>query len=256
MIIESPSEIAFFIFGLPVYWYGVILACAVLVGVIVAEKLSKNVPSGFFIDSSPVFILTGIFGARLYYCFLNFPYYLKNPLQIFDIRQGGLSIHGMILAGILAVFWIAKKNNMKFLEIADILACACAVAQSIGRWGNFFNSEAFGIPTYSNWGVFIPQSNRPISYLSEELFHPTFLYESVLDLIIFFVLIFILRKQSVNGVVFFAYLILYSFARIFVEQIRLDSALNIMGFPVAQIVSVVLMFCGIIGIFYVNKKTI
>ena len=256
MIIQSPGEIAFYIFNFPVYSYGIILAFAVFLGVCTAEILAKkfsDIPENFFVDNSPAVIIAGIFGARLYYCIVNYPYYIHNPLEIFDIRQGGLSIHGMLIAGIVTVYFLAKKYRVNLLRLLDVLACSVILAQSAGRWGNFFNSEAFGYPTGGNWGVFIPVPQRPVEFLNYELFHPAFLYESFLDLVIFAVLIFILRRTRA-GCTFFWYLILYSVVRIFVEYFRIDSVLNIGGFPIAQVVSVLLIIAGVIGLKTVNCK--
>ena len=256
MIIQSPGEIAFNIFNFPVYSYGIILAFAVFLGVCTAEILAKkfsDIPENFFVDNSPVVIIAGILGARLYYCIVNYPYYIHNPLEIFDIRQGGLSIHGMLIAGIVTVYFLAKKYRVNLLRLLDVLACSVILAQSAGRWGNFFNSEAFGYPTGGNWGVFIPVSQRPVEFLNYEFFHPAFLYESFLDLVVFAVLIFILRRTRA-GCTFFWYLILYSVVRIFVEYFRIDSVLNIGGFPIAQVVSVLLIIAGVIGLKTVNCK--
>ena len=256
-VIQSPGEIAFSVFGFSVYWYGIIMAIAVFVGVLCANFLSKKteLPHNFFIDYSPLIIIVGLLGARLYYCLLNFEYYWANPLEIFDIRQGGLSIHGMLIIGILLVYYLARKYKLSFLKMADILACSVALAQSIGRWGNFFNSEAFGRPTNSDWGLFIPIDKRPELYISSELFHPTFLYESILNLIIFAILVFLLKRKFSDGFIFFLYLVLYSIVRIFVEYFRVDSALNLFGFPIAQIVSLILFIVGVFGIYYINKKS-
>lgn len=256
MIIQSPGEIAFYIFNFPVYSYGIILAFAVFLGVCTAEILAKkfsDVPENFFVDNSPAVIIAGILGARLYYCIVNYPYYIHNPLGIFDIRQGGLSIHGMLIAGIVTVYFLAEKYRVNLLRLLDVLACSVILAQSAGRWGNFFNSEAFGYPTGGNWGVFIPVSQRPVEFLNYEFFHPAFLYESFLDLVVFTVLIFILRRTR-SGCTFFWYLILYSVVRIFVEYFRIDSVLNIGGLPIAQVVSVLLIIAGVIGLKTVNCK--
>lgn len=256
MIVQSPGEVAFYIFNFPVYSYGIILAFAVFLGVCTAEILAKkfsDVPENFFVDNSPAVIIAGILGARLYYCIVNYPYYIHNPLEIFDIRQGGLSIHGMLIAGIVTVYFLAEKYRVNLLRLLDVLACSVILAQSAGRWGNFFNSEAFGYPTGGNWGVFIPVSQRPVEFLNYEFFHPAFLYESFLDLVVFTVLIFILRRTRA-GCTFFWYLILYSLVRIFVEYFRIDSVLHIGGFPIAQVVSVLLIIAGVIGLKTVNCK--
>lgn len=250
MILQSPGDVAFNIINFPVYWYGIVLAFAVLSGVLCAEYISaKYLPEKFFIETSPLIIILGIIGARLYYCIVNFNYYINNPLEIIDIRQGGMSVHGMIIAGIAAYYFICKKYKTDFFRVLDISSCGVSLAQAIGRWGNFFNSEAFGYPTNSDWGLFIPVSDRPLPYLNHELFHPAFLYESVLDLFIFFLLLKILKKSEKPGYTFFGYLILYGTVRIFVENIRIDSVLNISGMPVAIWVSLFCVIAGCIGVF-------
>ena len=254
MILQSPGDVAFYIMSLPVYWYGIIMAFAVLTGLIAAEKFSKRfgIPPMFWADSAPIFIVVGLIGARLYYCLLNFPYYATSVLEIFNIREGGLSIHGMLIFGIVFLYLFAKMKKIEFFKLADCLACSVPLAQAIGRFGNFFNSEAFGIPTGGGWGLFIPLENRPAEYVDYSLFHPTFLYESICDLCIFVVLFFLSKKDLKSGSIFFIYLILYSVVRIFIEQIRLDSAMNIFGIPVAQIVSVVIILVSVIGLY--SKK--
>lgn len=250
---KSPGDVAFSIYGFPVYYYGITLAFAILVGVYTAYALYKKFygidKAECIIDFSPYIIVLGVVGARLYYCLVNYSYYLVNPLQIFNIRQGGLSIHGMIFVGILSLWMFSKIYKMSFLKLLDVFLCGTAIAQSIGRWGNFFNSEAFGAPTNLPWKLFIPAAKRPLEFISYEYFHPTFLYESILDLFIFIILLLVFKKFSRKpGIIACCYLIMYSFARIAVEQIRLDSALNIQGIPVAQIASIVLIMVSIISI--------
>lgn len=257
---QSPSEIAFSLLGFPIYWYGIILALAILVGVYTAFMLYKNFydkeKAFLIIDFSPVVILVGILGARLYYCLVNYSYYLYNPTEILNIRQGGLSIHGMIIIGILVLFYFAKRYKIEFFELLDSFFVGTALAQSIGRWGNFFNSEAFGTPTNLPWKLYIPLEHRPSQFINFEYFHPTFLYESILDFIIFLVLLSIFKKFSKTpGVIACIYLILYSFARIFVEHYRVDSVLNIDGIPVAQLMSLILIsFASLVLIFILTRK--
>lgn len=256
---QSPGEIAFSIFGFPVYFYGITLAFSILVGVYTAYFLYKKFYSAenaeCIIDFSPYIIILGIIGARLYYCLVNFSYYFASPTEIFNVRQGGLSIHGMIAIGIISLWAFAKLYKMSFLKLLDVFLCAAPLAQSIGRWGNFFNSEAFGMPTNLPWKLFIPIAKRPFEYINFEYFHPTFLYESILDLAIFIILLILFKKLSKNpGVIACMYLILYSIVRIIVEQIRIDSALNISGIPVAQIASIVLIFTSIISLGVIFNK--
>ena len=147
---------------------------------------------------------------------------------------------------------------MSFFKLIDVFLCGTALGQSIGRWGNFFNSEAFGSPTNLPWKLFIPISHRPAQYMNFQYFHPTFLYESILDILIFIVLLVFFKKFSkYPGTLACMYLILYSLARIFVEHFRVDSVLNIYGIPVAQLVSILLIiFASIALLFLINRKNV
>lgn len=258
MIIPAQNDIAFNLFGLPIYWYGVTMATAIFVSMVVANKLYNivncNSRSDVIIEYAPCIILLGILGARLYFCILNPSYYFTHPIEILDIRQGGLSIHGAIIGGVISMVAIAKKVKVPIMSIIDSMSVATILGQSIGRWGNYFNSEAYGLPVASQtWGLFIPASKRVSEFMDYSLFHPTFLYESLLDFCGFFILLFIILKfgKKYQGVPFFAYLILYSIIRYFIEQIRVDSALNVGNLPIAEIVSVVLFIIGLFGLLFV-----
>lgn len=257
---QSPGDVAFKFFGYPVYYYGIILASAIFVGIYCAYLLYKKYYEASkaqnIIDFSPWIIIIGILGARFYYCLVNFSYYTAHPFEIFYIRQGGLSVHGMIIVGICGLWWLSKKYKMSFLQLIDSFLCGTALAQSIGRWGNFFNSEAFGAPTNLPWKLFIPISHRPTEFINYEFFHPTFLYESILDILIFVLLLVLFKRLSKTpGLVACIYLILYSFARILVESCRIDSVLNIAGIPIAQIMSLaIIIFASVFVIILIRKK--
>lgn len=254
---QSPSDIAFSIFGFPVYFYGIIMASAIAVGCYTAYVLYKKFygDADKIFDITPYMIIFGILGARLYYCAVNYSYYIIHPLEILNIRQGGLSIHGMIIVGIAALYMFARIYKLSFLKLSDVFCTAAALAQCIGRWGNFFNSEAFGTPTDLPWKLFIPISRRPLQYINYEYFHPTFLYESILDLLIFIILVLSFKKCSKKaGIISCIYLILYSAVRIFVEYFRVDSVMYIGGFPVAQVMSLLLILFALIGLYLVILK--
>lgn len=256
---QSPGEVAFYINSFPIYFYGVVLAFAVFVGFFTAYKLYNHYfkdDASIILDISPLLIITGVMGARLYYCLTNYAYYMSKPIEIFNIRQGGLSVHGMIIAGLLTLLYCSKKYKIKFLKLTDVFLCGTILAQSIGRWGNFFNSEAFGLPCSLPWKLYISISHRPIEYINFEYFHPTFLYESILDFLVFIIL-FILFKRfyKTSGLITGLYLILYSIVRIVVESFRIDSVLNILGFPIAQLVSILILIIGILLIVYLSFKT-
>lgn len=254
---QSPNDIAFSILNFPIYYYGIILSFAIFVGVLAAYYLYKNFyieKASYIIEFSSYIILFGIIGARLYYCFVNYPYYLYQPLDIFNIRQGGLSIHGMIIAGVLSLYFLARKYKMSFFKLTDAFLCATPLAQSIGRWGNFFNSEAFGAPTDLPWKLYIAPIHRPIEYINYEYFHPTFLYESILDFLIFIILLALFKKMSKTpGIITCLYLILYSLVRIFVEHFRIDSVLYICEIPIAQLVSILLILFALILFLFIKK---
>lgn len=262
MIIPAPEDIAFNLFSIPIYWYGITMASAIFIAILCANflfnKTNPKLKKDTILEYAPVLIISGILCARLYFCLLNAPHYLNNPLEILDIREGGLSIHGAIIGGLISMYVIAKKSKMPFFNIIDAISCSTILGQAIGRWGNYFNSEAYGLPVASQtWGLFIPESKRIAQYADFSLFHPTFLYESILDLISFFILTFIYLKfgKKYRGLTFFAYLIFYSIIRFFIEQIRIDSAMNIHSIPIAEIVSVLLFICGIVGILFVIFKS-
>ena len=254
---QSPNDIAFSIFNFPIYYYGIILSFSIFVGVLATYYLYKNFyieKASYIIEFSSYIILFGIIGARLYYCFVNYPYYLYQPLDIFNIRQGGLSIHGMIIAGVLSLYFLARRYKMSFFKLTDAFLCATPLAQSIGRWGNFFNSEAFGSPTDLPWKLYIAPIHRPIEYINYEYFHPTFLYESILDFFIFIILLSLFKKMSKTpGIITCLYLILYSIVRIFVEHFRIDSVLYISGIPIAQLVSILLILFALILFLFIKK---
>lgn len=253
----SPSQIICTIFGVHIYFYGVVLAVAILAGTFISEYIGTRY-LGFkketAIDLVPYLVLFGIIGARLYYCALNYGFYLRFPTEILAIRHGGISIHGALLGGFIGLLIFAKRRNMPLLKLADLSAVGLSIAQAIGRWGNFFNSEAFGRPTELPWKLYIAPQYRPIPYQGYEYFHPAFLYESILDLTIFVILFCLIKfsKSRKDGNIALIYLILYSFARITVERCRIDSVLYVHGVPVAIIVSILIILTAGIALILRN----
>ena len=146
---------------------------------------------------------------------------------------------------------------MPFLRYADLFSFGLVTGQIIGRWGNFFNSEAFGLPTNLPWKLYIPIFSRPIEYKMKEFFHPTFLYESLLNIIVFIILFILLTKlkNRKNGIIFFSYLILYSIVRLIVETIRIDSVLNFGILHIAHITSIVFIIISILGFIFLRHTS-
>lgn len=236
------------------------MAIAVLSGIFfsnfVRRKFYSEIKENNFFDLAFVSIISGFIGARLYYCLFSFSYYSKHVLEIFDFRQGGLSIHGGILFGLVFGILFAKVKKLPILKFVDIFAYGVILAQAIGRWGNFFNSEAFGKPTEIFCKLYIPINHRPLEYINYEYFHPTFLYESVLNLLIFLILFFVLRKvfKKFDGFIFCSYLILYSIARILVENLRIDSILYVGILPLPIVVSILIIIFSFVIMFFIYKN--
>lgn len=249
----SHSQILCTIFGVNIYFYGVILAMAIVIGTFVSEYFGEKF-LGFkkdtIIDLAPYLIVFGIIGARLYYCILNYNFYLRFPTEILAIRHGGISIHGALLGGLIGLIIFAYRHKLSVLKLCDVTSIGLILAQAIGRWGNFFNSEAFGTPTNLPWKLYIAPQYRPIPYTDVNYFHPTFLYESILDLVIFGILVWMLKNgwNKKEGNLTFVYLMLYSCARIFVETLRIDSVRDVLGIPVAIFVSICIIVISLIAL--------
>lgn len=258
-MLVSPGEVAFSIGSVYIYYYGIIMAMSIFIGVyfsgFITKKYYTNLNTDIIYDISPHVIIGAIIGARLYYCIMSGSYFLENPSEIFQIWHGGISIHGAILGGLISGIIYAKRHKLPILKLCDIFSYGLILGQALGRWGNFFNSEAFGRPTEWFLKLYIPIYKRPIEFLQVDYFHPTFLYESVLDICIFLILFFVIRKLTTgnDGIVFFSYLILYSIVRIIIEQVRIDSILNIYGIPIAQLMSALIILIGIIGLIIIKK---
>lgn len=257
----SPFSTAFVLGGYEIKMYGVVMffaiICAILTVNFIAKKYYREVDIDILTDFYPILIISGIICARAYYVILNIDYYILKPSEIIALWHGGISIHGAILGGVIAGILYFKKKKLSILKYADVITYGLVMGQIIGRWGNFFNSEAFGTPCNLPWKLYIAPSYRPIEYYSYSYFHPTFLYESLFCILIFLILFFGVRKvqKERDGLIFYSYFILYSIGRFIIEGIRTDSVLNIGTVPIAQIASVLLFITGAIGcIWAINKS--
>lgn len=262
---QSPGPILFEIGFISLRWYGFLIASAVIIGVIIAQNLGKyrNIDPDLISDLVIWLVIGAIPAARIYYVLFEWENYAQHPQDIIAIWQGGIAIHGAIIGGVIASFIFAKINRQSFWELTDIVAPSLILGQAIGRWGNFFNSEAFGIPTNLPWKLYIPPQNRPIQYINFEYFHPTFLYESLWNLAVFILLISIffwgIKNNNLlkNGTISCIYLIAYSLGRVWIEGFRIDSLM--IGFlRIAQIVSLSAIALGVIGLIwlYIFKKSL
>ena len=281
--IQSPGDTFLNLGFLTIRWYGLLISISVVIGLFISKKLAKsrNINPQYISDILPSLIISSIIGARAYYVIFEWKQYsgnnfftsfdlFNNVIQIpsfLAIWQGGIAIHGGLIGGFLCILFFCKSQNIHLKTFIDILIPSIILGQSIGRWGNFFNNEAFGIPTDLPWKLFIPIQNRPIEFINYQFFHPTFIYESLWNFFIFILLIIIFyqqnNKNSVRpGFISCLYLIGYSFGRFWIEGLRIDP-LCIGGIPpfcdgglrMAQFISIFLFSSGLIGIFFLRLKS-
>lgn len=228
-----------------VRWYGVLMMVAVLLGTWLALREARRVgvKGDDIIDMVLICAPLSWIGARLYYVAMRWDYYGQNPIEIPMIWQGGLAIHGGLITAILTGYVFTRVRGLKFWQIADIVAPSFPLGQAIGRWGNFFNQEAYGYPTNLPWAMYIDGAYR----------HPTFLYESLWNLLVFVILMFRRKKQKYDGQLFMIYLALYSVGRFFIEGLRTDS-LMLGPLRAAQVMSVVLLVVAVAGYYYLGRR--
>lgn len=250
---QSPGPILVELGPVTLRWYGLLIASAVIIGVLLSQYLAKrrDINPELLGDLSIWLVLAAIPGARLYYVAFEWENYAQRPEAIIAIWQGGIAIHGAIIGGAIAALIFARLNRISFWQLADLVSPSLILGQAIGRWGNFFNSEAFGTPTNLPWKLYIPPANRPPQYADESFFHPTFLYESLWNLGVFALLIYLffwgLRhpQRYRIGTLAFVYMAAYSAGRIWIEGLRTDSLM----FGPIQVAQLISLFGIIIGIF-------
>lgn len=226
------NPIAFEVFGIAVRWYGILISTGMIIGTILAIRETKRLglDENLIIDFILVMIPAAIVGARLYYVIFNWSYYNGDIMQMINLRQGGLAIHGGVIGGVIAGLIYARVKDIGFWQLADIISPSLILGQAIGRWGNFVNKEAHGGPTDLPWGIVVDGVKV----------HPTFLYESLWNFGIFIFLMKYRKNKKFDGELFYLYLILYSVGRFFIEGMRTDS-LMLGPLRVAQVLSLSLI---------------
>ena len=237
--------------GITIYWYSITMLLGIIIGFYIALKEAKRIGLKKYIEDLAFYlIIFGIIGARLYYVIFEFDSYKYDLLSIFKVWEGGLAIYGGIIAGFITILYYAKKHNESVIKTTDILAPSLIIGQAIGRWGNFFNSEAHGIATTLEHlkSLHIPKFIINGMYINGVYYHPTFLYESIWCLFGFIILL-IVRKITNRkvGIVTSIYFIWYGLGRFFIEGLRTDS-LYLGIIRVSQLVSIILIIVGLIGI--------
>jgi len=274
----NPQSILITFGPITVYWYGFFMALALLLGLLISVKIAKwhGVKKEVIYDLFFWLIIGGFLGARIFYILYNFNYFWQNPFDIFKIWQGGIAIHGALVFGFLILLWFSKKSKINFWRLTSIIVPGVALGQAIGRWGNYFNQELFGLPTDLSWGIPIALANRPAGYEMFEYFQPTFLYESLGNFFIFCLLLMFhwflthnthnvkrithntLRLQKLYGMRYelcvMSYAFLYSILRFFIEFLRIDpTAGNIFGMRATQGLSLIIII-AVVGYLVYDKS--
>lgn len=223
------DPVAFTIGSFPVHWYGIILGFAALVGLLLAIQEGKRfqIAPEFFMDLLLIGVPSAIVGARIYYVAFKWDDYRDNFVDVFKIWEGGIAIHGALIGAVVAGFIYIRKKGYSFWRIADICAPSLIAGQMIGRWGNFMNQEAHGGPVTESFltdTLRLPDFIVKQMYIDGVYYHPTFLYESIWNLLGLLFLIILRRQRFVRaGEVFLSYWIWYSVGRFFIEGLRTDS---------------------------------
>lgn len=242
-------QVAFSLFGKEIYWYGIIIASGILLSIAIAyrRREKQSIPWDTIMDFVLVAIPVGIVCARLYYVIFKWDYYSQHLAEIFQIWNGGLAIYGAVIGGIATAFIFCKIRKISFLELCDYCAPYLALCQSIGRWGNFVNQEAYGQVTDS----FLKMGIYDASLQKYIYVQPTFLYESVCTFLIFVTLMYLQKHKKFSGQLFYLYMILYGMARAVIEGFRSDS-LYLGPIRISQLLS--LLFSTIFAVLYAMTR--
>ncbi len=257
MNIQPIDPVAFSIGPLSIHWYGILIAAGMILAYLLAnyEANRKGLPEGTFVDLMFYLIIASLIGARLYYVLFNFEYYASNPAAIIRVDQGGMAIHGGLIGGFAAGIIYARVKGYSFMQIADIAAPSILLGQVVGRLGNFINQEAHGGEVTREFleSLMLPEFIINQMYIDGAYYHPTFLYESIWN-IIGIVLILLLRPHLKIGQSILLYLIYYSIGRFFIEGLRTDSLMLTESLRAAQMISIVLIVGAIAVWIYRNIK--
>ncbi|EOH86590.1 prolipoprotein diacylglyceryl transferase [Enterococcus pallens] len=258
-MIAQVNRTAFEIFGLEIYWYAIIIVSGIAIALWLATReavrvgLKEDDMTNYLIWALPIAII----GARLYFILFDLEPYLADPIQIFNIRSGGLAVYGGLIAAVIVLFFYTRYHFIDPWLFLDVCAPGVVLAQGMGRWGNFMNHEAFGGETTRSFleSLHLPQFIIDNMYIDGAYHQPTFLYESLWCFLGFFLLIFLRKKNNLfkQGEIFLSYVLWYSFARFFIEGMRTDSLYLFGELRVSQALSLVL-FVGAWIVIYLRRK--
>lgn len=260
LLLLDINPVAFQLGPIAVRWYGLLIVSGILLAYFVGQKeaVKRGLPEDFLADLLLWVVPISIVCARIYYVSMRWDYYGQNPGKIIEVWNGGIAIHGALLGGFLTAYIFTRIKGVSFLRVADIAAPSILIGQIIGRWGNFMNQEAYGGPVSREFLENLMLPNWIINQMYiEELgthVHPTFLYESVWNIIGLLILL-ALRKVNLNrGEMFFTYIIWYSIGRLYIEGLRTDSLYLVGDLRSAQVVSIIGIVVGLVAILYRRLK--
>lgn len=252
------DPIAFSLGPLTVRWYGLLIVGGIILAYLFGQReaIKRGLPEDFLADLLIWAVPISIICARIYYVAMKWDYYSANPGSIIQIWNGGIAIHGALIGAFITAYIFCRVKGVSFLKVADILAPSILIGQIIGRWGNFVNQEAFGGPVSREFleGLFLPDwiinhmyvaLNGVMTYV-----HPTFLYESMWNIVGLIILVLLRKVNLKRGEIFFGYLIWYSIGRFFIEGLRTDSLYLIGDLRSAQVVSIIAIVFGVGAIIY------
>lgn len=258
--IPSPKNGVVHLGPLPLHAYGLMLAIGVVVAVRLSEPraVRRGFAPGTISDLATWLVVGGVIGARVYHLFTGYKWDEKGIVGTVKIWEGGLSIWGAVLGGAIALLIVARKRNLDALLLCDAMAPTVAVAQGIGRFGNWFNQELFGRPTSLPWGLEIDPAHRPLGYEKSTTFHPTFLYEALWCFALFAVIVLLERRRNGHGLkrgqALALYIALYTFERFWMELLRIDDASKVFGVRFNALLSAVLFVIGSVWFWRLGSK--
>lgn len=270
-ITVDPSPVAFTVFGKDIYWYGIIIASGFLLAVLYMLHRAKDfgVTQDDVLDMILWAVPIGVICARLYYCIFYWELYEDDPISMLYIWEGGLAIYGGIIGACIAVVIYSRKKKQNFSLLMDTASMSIVFGQIMGRWGNFFNREAFGDYTNNLFAMQLPVSAVRANEITQKMWdhvvtvngveyiqvHPTFLYESLWNVGVLLFLFWFRKRKKFNGEVFLMYLIGYGLGRIWIEGLRTDQLLlPVVGLPVSQLLSGCLVVGCTILVVWKRKK--
>ena len=259
------------IFGFSIAYYGMIIGAAILIGFLIATAEAKRTGQNpeDYLDMGIVGVIAGIAGARIYYVIFSWDLYKDNLLSIFNLREGGLAIYGGVIGAVIAVFVMAAVKKKSPFQILDTIALALLNGQMLGRWGNFFNREAFGEYTDCLFAMRLPvdavrpgditelmrENMQRIDGVSYIQVHPTFLYESLWNILVLVLILVFTTKKKFNGEIFLLYLVGYALGRVWIEGLRTDQLqIGSTGIAVSQVLSGAIVIVGVVVWICVRRK--